>query len=102
MDLSPTSVSKAITGMVAGHPHNGDGAGPSSRTEENQRHERSSVVADADPLCQAIERIFTAGLALNDIPANRVNPETAARIEQAVDELDKALRDITMFALQSR
>lgn len=51
-------------------------------------------MADVSLLGQITERIFNAGLALGKVPIDRVDPETALRIRQAIHELDEVLHDI--------
>jgi hypothetical protein len=53
----------------------------------------SGTPAVSERLDQAVQRIFTAGLLLSGA-AHRSTPEVAAAVEQAIDDLDDALRDI--------
>jgi signal transduction histidine kinase len=50
-----------------------------------------------------IQRLFATGLGLQAVTYITVKPEVAARIQQAVDELDATIRDIrgVIFALQA-
>jgi signal transduction histidine kinase len=50
-----------------------------------------------------IQRLFATGLALRAVTYITAKPEVAARIQQAVDELDTTIRDIrgVIFALQA-
>lgn len=87
-------------------------AGAAGVAIENARlHERVRVLAvleDRERIARdlhdtVIQRLFATGLGLQAATYITVNPAVAARIQQAVDELDATIRDIrgVIFALQS-
>ncbi|HEU5036600.1 MAG TPA: GAF domain-containing protein [Nocardioides sp.] len=77
-----------------------------SRARQDQQ--RLAILEDHERIGRdlhdlVIQRLFAIGLSLQGISRTVETPETVARVEEAVDELDGTIRDIrrTIFALGS-
>jgi len=70
-----------------------------ARADREVMAERDRIARDLHDM--VIQRVFGAGLALQSITARITHPDTAARIQTVVDELDATIRELrgTIFDL---
>jgi signal transduction histidine kinase len=77
--------------------------------EHRRAAERIALLADRDRIGRdlhdlVVQRLFATGMSLQGVMPLVSDPEAAARIGRAIDELDGTIRDIrsTIYALQAR
>ena len=102
LPLSPPAVEMVITFAAQ--------AGIGLELAEHRRDfQRIALFEDRDRIARdlhdlVIQRLFATGMSLQGATALMRDPESARRVQQAVDSLDETIRDIrsAIFSLQSR